>query len=138
MCASVESSKKILVINKAYLKKALQQCAGLYNRHCCMAENMSCWHWRGGGVCCRLKVESAPLERATAASMSREVSSLASVSSVFSSCLSQCPVHPPQSDGEGSLNSNNPAQRQSIFYFIKGAAALLLGCNDPTDLPPIG
>lgn len=70
--------------------------------------------------------------------MSSEVPSFDSVSSVFSPCLAQCPVHPPQSNGEGSLNSNNPAQHQSIFYFIKGAAALLLGCNDSTDLPPIG
>ncbi|CAB1415463.1 unnamed protein product [Pleuronectes platessa] len=31
------------------------------------------------------------------------------------------------SDGEGSLNSNNPAWHQSIFYFIKEAAALLPG-----------
>lgn len=99
-----------------------------------MADNMSCWHWGRGGVCCRLKVLHG--KGTLLPSMSSEVPSLASVSSVFASCLSQCPVHPPQSDGEGSLNSNNPARRQSIFYFIKGAAALLLGCNDPTDLPP--
>lgn len=71
-------------------------------------------------------------------SASGEVPSLASVSSVFSSCCSRCPAHPPQSDGQGSLNSNNPAQHQSIFYFIKEAGALLLGCNDSTDLRPIG
>ncbi|CAJ1063227.1 Hypothetical predicted protein [Xyrichtys novacula] len=43
-----------------------------------------------------------------------------------------------QSDGEGSLNSNNGGQHQSIFYFIKAAAALLLSRNDSTDRPPIG
>lgn len=89
-------------------------------------DNMSCWHWREEGAGCRrLKVNSAPplLLLLSAAS---EVPSLASASSVLSSCC----VHPPQSEGEGSLNSHNPARHQFIFSFIKGAAALLLGRND--------
>lgn len=64
--------------------------------------------------------------------------SLAPVSSVFSSCLARCPAHPAQSDGEGRLNSNNPAQHQSISDFIKGAAAYCRTENDSTDLPPAG